>query len=46
MAKKKTVKKAKGLLPPVGVKKINPRGASVLIKQPTSKKKVGMYGLI
>ena len=28
------------------VRKVNPRGASVLIAKPTSKKKVGMYGLI
>lgn len=41
--KKKVVKKA---LPPVGVKRINSRGATVLIAKPTSKKKVGMYGLI
>ena len=28
------------------LRKINPRGASVLVNLPKSKKKVGMYGLL
>lgn len=31
---------------PTGVRKVSPRGASLLIAMPKSKKKVGMYGLI
>lgn len=42
--KKKVVPKK--LLPPVGVKRINPRGATALIATKDKKKKVGLYGLI
>lgn len=31
---------------PAAPRKINPRGATVLVNLPRSKKKVGLYGLI
>lgn len=32
--------------PNLGVRKVNPRGATVLINMPKGKKKVALYGLI
>lgn len=44
--KVKSKVKIKDVSMPIGNKKINPRGASVLINLPKSKKKVGLYGMI
>lgn len=47
MAKSKVKKvPVKDISMPIGQRKINPRGATVLTNLPKSKKKVGIYGLI